>query len=105
VRKSLAVLATLGCVAALTGCGTAAHASTSTTAELASANPTLAQAKKFTQCMRAHGVRAFPEPAMVDRQIVFAGAPGIGREPKFLSAQNACSYLLGGKPTGGHKSG
>jgi hypothetical protein len=68
-------------------------------------NSSLAQATKFTQCMRSHGVTNFPYPAVVSGQIVFSGPPGIGREPKFLSAQGACGYLLGGKPVEGGGSG
>ena len=67
--------------------------------------PTFDQARKFTKCMRAHGVKNFPEPTLVDGQIVFSGASGIGREPDFLSAQSACSYLLGGPPVGGGGGG
>jgi hypothetical protein len=58
----------------------------------------MSQAINFVRCIWSQGVADFPRPAVVKAQIVFSRAPGIGRKPDFLSAQNACGYLLGGKP-------
>jgi hypothetical protein len=58
----------------------------------------MSQATNLVRCMRSQGVANFPHPAVVKGQIVSSGAPGIGRESNFVSAQNACGYLLGGKP-------
>jgi hypothetical protein len=56
----------------------------------------LAQAVKYSHCMRSHGVTGFPDPTVVNGQIEFAGAQGIGRTPQFASAQNTCQSLLEG---------
>jgi hypothetical protein len=54
----------------------------------------LAQALKFSACMRKHGVPDFPDPTVSNGQIVVKGKPGLGRSPQFQSAQRACQSLL-----------
>ncbi|HEX4402271.1 MAG TPA: hypothetical protein VHZ98_13185 [Galbitalea sp.] len=54
----------------------------------------LTQALKFTACMRSHGVTQFPDPTVVDGQIEFNAAAGLGRTPQFATANRACQYLL-----------
>jgi hypothetical protein len=54
----------------------------------------VAQALKYTQCLRSHGVPDFPDPTVVNGQIEFDGKSGIGRTPQFQSAQNTCQSLL-----------
>lgn len=54
----------------------------------------LAQALKFSACMRAHGVPDFPDPTVSNGQISFNGKPGLGRSPQFQPAQKACQSLL-----------
>jgi hypothetical protein len=54
----------------------------------------VAEAVKYSQCMRSHGVTGFPDPTVVNGQIEFGGTAGIGRAPRFLSAQSACQGLL-----------
>lgn len=67
---------------------------------------TLAQARDFTACMRAHGVPDFPRPTVKNGQISFAGTAGIGRTPDFASAQQTCSLsIYGMTPTQGSQSG
>jgi hypothetical protein len=56
----------------------------------------LAQALKYSACMRSHGVPTFPDPTLSNGQIEFAGPPGIGRTPQFQTAQTACQSLLSG---------
>jgi hypothetical protein len=56
----------------------------------------LAQALKYSACMRSHGVVTFPDPTLSNGQIEFAGPPGIGRTPQFQTAQTACQSLLSG---------
>lgn len=55
--------------------------------------------------MRSHGVTSFPDPTVVNGQIEFAGQQGLGRTPKFVPAQNACGYLLGGNGVQGGGGG
>jgi hypothetical protein len=60
-----------------------------------------AQALKFSQCMRSHGVSNFPDPQHNGGLLLQAG-PGTGidpRSPAFESAQKTCQHLL---PKGGH---
>ena len=55
----------------------------------------LAQALKYSACMRSHGVTDFPDPTVVNGQIEFSGS-GIGRSPDYQSANTACQSLLSG---------
>jgi hypothetical protein len=64
-----------------------------------------AQALKFSQCMRAHGVADFPDPQFSNGgrgiSIEIKGGPGNDLNPssqQFQSAQNACGKALPGRP-------
>jgi hypothetical protein len=67
----------------------------------------LAQALKFSQCMRSHGISAFPDPQSVaGGGIRIAIRAGQGSNlnptnPQFQAAQKACQSLTGGGPLGG----
>ena len=62
----------------------------------------LAQALKFSQCMRSHGISDFPDPQSQPgggiRISIHAG-PGGGnlspQSPQFQAAQNACQGIMG----------
>jgi hypothetical protein len=67
------------------------------------ANP--AQARKFARCMRAHGVRDFPDPQSGTGGLKIEGSGSSGSassdlnpdSPTFQQAQKACRNLLPGK--------
>ncbi len=67
----------------------------------------LAQALKFSQCMRSHGITSFPDPQSVaGGGIRIAIRAGQGSNlnptnPQFQAAQKACQSLTGGGPFGG----
>jgi hypothetical protein len=69
----------------------------------------MAQALKFSQCMRAHGIADFPDPQSgPGGGIRIAIRAGRGSDlnpqsPQFQAAQNACQGIMGG-PLGGPKS-
>jgi len=69
----------------------------------------MAQALKFSQCMRAHGIADFPDPQSAPGGgIRIALRAGKGSDlnpqsPQFQAAQNACQGIMGG-PLGGPKS-
>jgi hypothetical protein len=64
----------------------------------------LAQALKFSQCMRAHGIKSFPDPQdQGGGRIAIGFGPGTGINPassQFQAAQTACQTLLPGKGGG-----
>jgi hypothetical protein len=72
----------------------------------------MAQALKFSQCMRAHGVPKFPDPSGGTGRISISikGGPGSGLDPnspQFQAAQKACQSISGapkGGPAAGSKS-
>jgi hypothetical protein len=81
----VAVLAASGLVVA--GCG-GGGGSTNTTSKAAARDAQV----KFSQCMREHGVKNFPDPDANGGILVEAG-PGTGLDPQsptFKSAQQAC---------------
>lgn len=56
---------------------------------------------KYSECMRAHGVKNFPDPNG-QGEIQITGGSGVDpRTPVFQSAQKACQAML---PNGGHPS-
>ncbi len=62
-----------------------------------------AQALKFSQCMRAHGVPNFPDPQFNGNNGVTIGGNGAGIDPNsstFQAAQQACQSLLPGANSG-----
>jgi hypothetical protein len=63
-----------------------------------------AQALKFSQCMRAHGVPKFPDPSGGNGRISISikGGPGSGLDPsspQFQAAQKACQSISGAPKT------
>ena len=69
----------------------------------------LSQALKFSQCMRAHGIKDFPDPKANNGAIgiQIRGGPGGDLNPNnplFQSAQKACQHDLPGGGKGFHTS-
>jgi hypothetical protein len=64
----------------------------------------LAQALKFSQCMRAHGIADFPDPQSVPGggiRMTLRATPGSDLDPNsplFDAAQKACQSLMPGSP-------
>jgi hypothetical protein len=57
----------------------------------------MAHAMKFSQCMRSHGIKAFPNPTASG----FIGTGGNDpNAPRFLAAQGACNHYLPAHPAG-----
>jgi len=61
------------------------------------------QAVAYSACMREHGVPSFPDPKVTTNgnevKVAVRVTPGITGNPKFSSAQKACSKLIpGGGP-------
>jgi hypothetical protein len=85
----------------------AAQSPASTSAENGGSSPASNASQQqqmvaFAQCMRSHGVPAFPEP--VDGRIALGGGPGSGLDPgsaQFRAAEKACRKLM---PNGGEPS-
>ncbi len=67
----------------------------------------LAQALKFSECMRSHGISGFPDPQSLPgggiRIAIRSGQGGAvdANSPQFQAAQKACQSLGGGGPLGG----
>jgi hypothetical protein len=110
----IAVLAGLGLALAACGGGSSdpgvAHGagSSSTTAAPSSGNGSsggnnAADLEKFSECMRSHGVPAFPDP--VNGHITVNGAPGSAVDPsspQFQAAAQACkAFAPAGMTSGG----
>jgi hypothetical protein len=94
-----------GGIASLGTHSSASHSSTSGAAgasEGHEASPA-AQAVAYTTCMHAHGVPNFPEPQVSEHgsatSIKMAVPAGVGQNPRFKAASEACRKLLpGGGP-------
>jgi hypothetical protein len=57
----------------------------------------ISKALQFSECMRAHGIPAFPDPVSGGKGVSFPPASGVDpRSPQFQSAQRACQSLLPG---------
>ena len=84
-------LALLGLVLLAAGCGG------SPGRPAAEQRQYMAQAMKFSQCMRSHGIKDFPNPTA-------SGFIGTGdsdpNAPRFLAAQGACNHYLPAHPVG-----
>jgi hypothetical protein len=102
-RCSLAVATSAALASLAAGCGggpstkNVAHLGSTTTAEQALAQDSMAQAIRFAACMRTHGVPDFPDPRTSGTGNVMLSVPD---SPKAKAAQNSCRRLLpgGGAP-------
>ena len=70
----------------------------------------LAKGLEFARCMRAHGVRNFPDPVASNgsdgSSITISGGNGVDpNSPAFQTAQRTCRSLLPGGSSGGGNSG
>jgi hypothetical protein len=84
-------------VAANKACG---HFDPSTPLSPAQQRQAAAQALKFTECMRTHGILDFPDPIVNSGGVAFHPPAGFKpNSPQLQSAQQACRKLLpGGGP-------
>ena len=63
----------------------------------------LQNALKFSQCMRAHGIKDFPDPQQTGQGVGISihGSPGSDlnpNNPTFTAAQKACQHFIGTAP-------
>jgi hypothetical protein len=82
--------------------GSQSGSSSAGSSQSGSASPD-SQAVAYSECMRAHGVPSFPDPKVTTNgnevKVAVRVTPGITGNPKFNSAQKACSKLIpGGGP-------
>jgi len=122
-RSGLAVVALAAVAMLASACGggakgaagssnAVAHLGTTTTAAGAGSSPGAssgggppnparlgADAMKFSQCMRSHGVANFPNPQISASSIRLQINPSIAGNPHFKTAQAACQHLLPNKGT------
>ncbi len=97
-RKSLVTAAPLAAALmaaslAVGGCSSSSGSSSSVVAGGGGANAQSnlsSNAEQFAQCMRAHGVPAFPDPTA---QGTFVVPPSVASSPQFAAAQTACKSL------------
>jgi hypothetical protein len=99
-RLAVAV-ALLGAMASLAACGGGSnHASTSATSSAGGGKADASdQGVKYSQCMREHGIKDFPDP--VDGHVLLQSGPGSDLNPNlpaFQAADKACKSL---QPAGG----
>lgn len=100
----VSALAATGLAMSLTGCGGSSDPHRASTPKH---TPTPGHSgaslpREYADCMRAHGVRGFPNP--VDGHIMLAPTSGINlNSPGFLAAAQACAKYgpSGGSPLGG----
>jgi hypothetical protein len=63
----------------------------------------LAALEKFSQCMRGHGITAFPDPISSPHMIGFNDAGLATASPQYASAQQACDKVVPGLGHGGQQ--
>jgi hypothetical protein len=98
-RILAAAIVTVGCLLALSACGSSGKSGTDP-----SSNANLSGIR-FSDCMRSHGVPNFPDPGSGGGVQIPQGSAINPQSPAFQSAQNACSKLIPGSgPSRGHPS-
>ena len=98
-RGLAATLTALGCVLALSACGSS---SSSGTGPGGSAGQN--QGIQFADCMRSHGVSNFPDPGAGGGIQIPTGSGINPQSPAFQSAQHDCARYLPGPESIGHAS-
>jgi hypothetical protein len=81
--------------------GSTTSTTTATASQGGSSSSTYADAVAFAQCMRAHGVRNFPDPTSTGGFIIKgSGSSNPSHSPDYNSANKSCAHLLanGGAP-------
>jgi hypothetical protein len=107
-RRPLAALALIAMVALISACGSSAPAGTSTGSSAGNNTAANAQkAVKFAECMRSHGVSAFPDPSASGKLTIDGIVNGSSLDPNapaFKQAISACKNLEPAGFTGGKRS-
>jgi hypothetical protein len=108
-RRPLAALALIAVVALISGCGSSAPAETGSGGGGGGNNIAASAQKgvKFAQCMRSHGVSAFPDPGASGKFTIDQIANGSSLDtstPAFKQALSACKSLEPAGFTGGRRS-
>jgi hypothetical protein len=99
IRLGAAATAVITLLLAVTGCGSSAK--TATTGSPASPpQKIVADAYKYSSCMRDNGVSGFPDPKAVNQPgqhgLSIQITPAITSSPAFAKARNACSGIMPG---------
>jgi hypothetical protein len=92
LRRLVAALALIAAATLISACGSSAPAQTSAS-EITTNH---AKAVKFSECMRAHGVSAFPDPNASGQLTIDAVANGSSvntNAPAFKQALSTCKHL------------
>ncbi len=92
---SLAVPAAVAALA-LAACGGSSHSSQSRLSGH-SGETTAANAARYPECMRTHGVTNFPDAQVSGNSVKLTINPSITGSPAYNSARQACAHLM---PTG-----
>jgi hypothetical protein len=104
-RRLLAALALIAMVALISACGSRAPAETGSGGGNATATAT--KGVKFAECMRSHGVSAFPDPGASGKFTidgVVNGSSLNSSSPAFTQAISACKDLEPAGFTGSKRS-
>src|SRR5581483_6529811 len=92
MTRSLSIVsAVVVCALAVAACGSSHNH--------AASDPHFAQALKFSNCMRAHGLSNFPDPGAGGGLKLVPGSGLNPQSPSFQSAQKACSKYAPGPAT------
>ena len=102
VNISWAVRATWPAIALAVGICAVAIAACGSSSRKPAANSRADTGIAFSQCMRAHGVTNFPDPAGGGGGLNIAGTGINPASPSFRSARASCSKLLPGGGPGTH---
>jgi hypothetical protein len=88
-RKPISISVAVGVTHAATVAACGSSTQPSTTGRISNA-----QAVKYSQCMRAHDVRSFPDPIQGHPGQYPDLSPALLQSPAFKTAQSTCSNLL-----------
>jgi hypothetical protein len=91
-RAGLLLAAVIGVALLASACGSPSSSSGSGP----SSSAEVAAALSFSKCMRAHGVKDYPDPTQTGGNHITKSFSGDPNSPQFLAAQNACQKLLPG---------
>jgi hypothetical protein len=98
-RGVAAVVAAVVLMAITAGCGGSSPSSSSTnSASAANSQSPGGPARRFSACMRSHGLANFPDPVVhVSGNSASVGikiTPALANSPRFKAAQAACNHIL-----------
>ncbi len=99
LRQAVLLTAAMACTVLVTACGGSSGAHITSAGGSAAGSSAASSGLAYSQCMRSHGLKNFPDPTSSGGINITAGSGIDPSSPQYAKAQQACQSLMPGAGT------